>query len=185
MSAENVAVAIIFGSLLSGAALFGTYLMLHRIMIRKYLSNDDFWFEAQPGMIVWEFGPSGKVYVDLNVKGNEVKVSLTGDYDFVRKLIKKHIIQKCSNDTHSGGDSYQVNVPVKVCVVGKDILGIEFGDFSYVPSVVVELPVELTPVDKQLKTKMWLNNIIVILAVIACIPGAWGILNYIASLLRK
>jgi len=177
MSTENVAAIVAFGSLLSAAALFGTYLMLHRKMCRKYLSNEDLWFEAQPEPIVYRAkagAPGLYPYLPLNIEGHTVEISLDVD-----SLVKKGVVSK-----KVPLDGYQLKITVKVCVVGKNIIGIKFGDLPNILDNVPELPVELTPIDKMLETKMRLNNILLILAVIVCIPGAWVILNYIASLLR-
>ncbi len=116
---------------------------------------------------------------------NGIKTEVSVDEDFVRKLIKKSAIQKMQAlPAKRGYDGYQVNTPVKVCVVGKDILGIKFGDFLHIPIILTELPIELTPTDKQLKIKMKLNNILLILGLIACIPGAFVILFYLVQLLE-
>ncbi len=57
MNAGDVRAFILLGSTITGIALFGTHLWLHRRMIWKYILNDDFWFEAQPVLLIWEYGP--------------------------------------------------------------------------------------------------------------------------------
>jgi len=176
MSAENFAAIVFFSSVLAGIALFGTYLMLNRKICHKYLSNDDLWFEAQPKPIVYiaSAGVGLSPYLPLNIEGHKAEIPL--DCDFLKK---NNIVPK---NVHLEG--YQLNIPIKVCVVGKDIIGIKYGDLPKVLDTAPELSVELTSIDKQLKTRMRLNNILLILAFIACIPGAWVVLNMIAALLR-
>lgn len=168
--------AIFLLSLLGGLFFFFVHRSMRLKAVKSVWDQKELWFTADPRPVFLKGdGPTAKWYLPLEVEGNAIDLPLPSDYDYLKKIFPKGV----------DWNGYLFTIPIRCCVVGKDIVGIQYGDLPPSdPKYEIELPSGLTSQNNNLKNQISRANIFLILAIAALVPGACVILQVIASFLR-
>ena len=157
-----------------GLALFFWHQALRKNLYKPFWDKAEFWFPATPKPIVMEKpGGAPSLSLPLEINGEVVNETLPNEYWKNREVY---------SEKSDGIIGYLITVPIKCCVVGKNIVGIQYSNQPPVtPENDLELKSELTPANEELDKKIKNTSILLYLSIIALIPAAYVFLNMLVS----
>lgn len=169
-------IIILLISFLGAGLFYGLHRSTRRNVFKPIWEQSELWFTAKPKPTFRKGdGANSTLYLPLEIEGDTVNLPLPNDYNYLKKLFPKG----------SNWDTYLTTIPIKCCVVGKDIVGIQYGDLPpRDPEFDTELPSELTPPNHDLNKKKKRADIFLYLAMAAVVPAACIFLQVLASWFR-
>lgn len=158
-------------SFLSGIIFYGLHRYTRIQTFKKVWGKSDLWFIAKPKPTYRKgSGATSSLILPLVIEGNTVDLTLSNDASSLMKLFPKGV----------DWEGYVFTDLIKCCVVGKDIVGIQFGDKPpRDPEFDVELPSNLTPVLPEIGNAKKLSDIFLYISIISLIPAAFIFLQLI------
>ena len=169
-------IVILIISILGGLSLFGLHRSMRLNVFKPIWEQSELWFTAKPKPTFRQGeGAKSELYLPLEIEDLDVNLRLPDDYKYLEKIFPKD----------SNWDAYQLTIPIKCCVVGKEIVGIQYGDLPpRDPEFDTKLTSDLTPPNHDLNKKMKRADIFLFLSIVAVIPAACIFLEVIASWFR-
>lgn len=169
-------IVILIISILGCISLYGAYRVMRIKIFKSIWEQKELWFIAKPKPVFRKGdGASSVLYLPLELEGNLINLPLPNDYNYLKKLFPKN----------GKWEGHLFTVPIRCCVVGKDIIGIQYGDLPpRDPEFETELTSDLTPPNQNLKNQTNRANIFLYLSVVAVIPAAYIFLQLIAGWFR-
>jgi hypothetical protein len=169
-------IVILTISILGGMLLYWLHRSTRRKVFEPIWEQSELWFTAKPKPTFRQGeGAKSELYLPLEIEGHEVNLPLPNDYNYLKKLFPKD----------SNWDAHLFTIPIKCCVVGKDIVGIQYGDLPpRDPEFDTELTSDLTPPNHDLNKKKKRADIFLYLAIVAVVPAACIFLQVIAGWFR-
>jgi hypothetical protein len=165
---------ILIISMLVGVSLYGLHRLMRKNIFKALWNRDDLWFAAaaKPVFLRGE-GVNAEWVVPLEIEGHTIDLPLPKDYNFQKKLFPKN------------GPKDVVALPIRCCVSGQAIIGVQYGDFPPSdPEVDLVLPVSLTPTHPDLEAQTRRADIPLYLSLAALVPAAFIFLQMLVGWFR-